>query len=71
MFNIPELELHDISPILFLGEAETSSTAGNLLHFPIASPASPLENSRAFHASNIPMDPQARSCPKSKRGASP
>lgn len=47
MFNIPEPEIHDrviiISFFFFPKEAEASSIAGNLLHFQIASPASPLE----------------------------
>lgn len=46
MFNIPEPEIHDrviIISVLFPREAEASSTAGNLLHFQTASPASPLE----------------------------
>lgn len=59
MFNILELELHDsivIRPILVLGEAEASSTAGSLLHFQVPSPASPLETSCPFPVSNIPLD---------------
>lgn len=54
MFNIPEPEIHDrviITSFFFFfpREAEASSTAGNLLHFQIASPASPLETVPFLH----------------------
>lgn len=74
MFNIPEPEIHDrviIISVLFPREAEASSTAENLLHFQIASPASPLETNCPFPVSDMPLDPQARGCPKRKQGASP
>lgn len=74
MFNIPEPEIHDriiIISVLLLREAEASSTAGNLLHFQIASPASPLETNCPFPVSDVPLDPQARGFPKRKQGSSP
>lgn len=74
MFSIPETEIHDrviIISVLFPREAEASRTAGNLLHFQIASPASPLETNCPFPVSDMPLDPQARGCPKRKQGASP
>lgn len=60
-----------ISPVLFLREAAGRSTAGNLLHFQIPSPASPLENSCPFPVSSIPLDPQSKKSPQERARSQP